>query len=723
MKRGIDAAQTLSMQHSYSTWLVVLSMAVAIVVSYTALNLSSRVSLHRGRVATAWLIGGAIAMGIGVWSMHFIGMLALHLPIPLTYSIPMTLASLAIAVFTAALALNLVRGSSVSIGRLSLGALLMGAGIALMHYTGVWSIRMQPAPTHDPALTIVSIAIAFFASFAALWLTHKLRRGNSRQTILARTAAAVVMGLGISGMHYTAMLAARFDANAQSLPGVRLDNPWFAIALSVFVLAVMALTLLTVIYDSYLLRQVRDRDDEIARAHERMRHVETHDSLTGLPNRVALQRATQTAIEEARRDQGQFAIMVVNVDRLKAINDSLGHHAGDHLLREIARRLHGVLRRGDVLARLAGDEFTILSKEVRSARDIELMASEVLDTMRQPFRIGPANTHVSVSIGISMYPLDGDSFDLLLRRAAAAMRYTKDTVRGGYRFYCAEMSSFSDDRLALETDLRRAMEANELVLYYQPKVDIPTGRVRSAEALIRWHHPVHGVISPSIFIPVAEESGLIVPLGEWALRQACRQLRAWLDAGMSPIRIAVNMSAKQFKHDNLVNVVKSALEEARLQPGYLELELTESAVMHNPEQSAATLQMLSTMGVHISIDDFGTGYSSLSHLRRFPLDKLKIDRSFIRELMGNADDVAIVRAIISMAHSLRLRVVAEGVEKSEQLDFLRQIGCDQYQGHYCSPAVPADDFARLLRNMRSGRTELTEADMLKTQSRLSAYRR
>jgi EAL domain-containing protein (putative c-di-GMP-specific phosphodiesterase class I) len=284
------------------------------------------------------------------------------------------------------------------------------------------------------------------------------------------------------------------------------------------------------------------------------------------------------------------------------------------------------------------------------------------------------------------------------------------------------MSHLADDRLALETELRRALELEQLELHYQPKVDIASGRVRSAEALIRWRHPTRGLVTPGVFIPLAEETGLIVPIGEWVLRRACRQLRTWIDSGMRPVRVAVNLSAKQFRQADLAAVVKSALSESNLEPGYLELELTESAVMHDAEKSAATLQVLSTMGVHISIDDFGTGYSSLSYLRRFPLDKLKIDRSFIRDLMMNPDDVSIVRAIISLAHSLRLRVVAEGVETAEQLEFLRNLGCDQYQGFFCSPAVPAEAFADLIHRLRKERPEYTEADMLKTQSRLSAYK-
>jgi EAL domain-containing protein (putative c-di-GMP-specific phosphodiesterase class I) len=284
-----------------------------------------------------------------------------------------------------------------------------------------------------------------------------------------------------------------------------------------------------------------------------------------------------------------------------------------------------------------------------------------------------------------------------------------------------EMSNAADERVSLENDLRRAVEMGQLELHYQPKVDIGTNRIRSAEALLRWRHPTRGLVPPNVFIPIAEDTGLIVQIGEWVLRDSCRQVRAWIDSGMTPVRVAVNLSAKQFRHVDLVAVVRSALDEAQLQPGYLELELTESAIMDDAEKSASTLEFLSTMGVHISIDDFGTGYSSLSYLRRFPLDKLKIDRSFVRDLMSNPDDASIVKAIISLAHNLRLRVVAEGVETAEQLAFLRELGCDQYQGFFCSPAVPAPAFEALLLKTRADLPELTEADMLRTQSRLSAF--
>jgi diguanylate cyclase (GGDEF)-like protein len=445
------------------------------------------------------------------------------------------------------------------------------------------------------------------------------------------------------------------------------------------------------------------------------------DYLTGLPTRRAASTMAAQAMLDAQRNGRELALIVLNVDRLKPINDSLGHQAGDELLLALADRLRGMLGNANVLARLAGDEFTIIARNLRGARDAEDLVKRITEAVRQPFVIASFDLQTSLTIGVSMYPLDGDTFDLLLRRAEMALRCAKSASRGSYRFYALEMSSAADERLSLENDLRRALELNQLELHYQPKVDIGTSRIRSAEALLRWRHPTRGLVPPNVFIPIAEETGLIVPIGEWVLRDACRQVRAWIDSGMSPIRIAVNLSARQFRHVDLVSVVRSAIDEAGLQPGYVELELTESAIMDDAEKSAATLGILSTMGVHISIDDFGTGYSSLSYLRRFPLDKLKIDRSFVRDLMSNPDDASIVKAIISLAHNLRLRVVAEGVETAEQLNFLRELGCDQYQGYFCSPALPPPAFEALLQKMRAERPELTEADMLRTQSRLSAF--
>jgi len=451
------------------------------------------------------------------------------------------------------------------------------------------------------------------------------------------------------------------------------------------------------------------------------RSSNSHDVLTGLPTRVAIVATAEQTVVAAQKAGAPFAVTVININRFKSINDSYGHEVGDELLRQLSTRLSGILARGDVLGRLAGDEFFVLASVGTAAVPAEVTVETIFAALREPFSIEGHDIEVAANAGISMFPRDGATFDLLLRRAETAMRAARSVTHGTFRFYCQEMSKSEEERLALEADLRHAIRDGQLELHYQPKVDIASGRVRSAEALLRWRHPQRGMVPPNIFIPIAEEAGLILSIGEWVLRQACAQMRAWLDSGLPPLRVSVNLSARQFRHGDLTAVVCSALEDAQLQPGYLELELTESSIMHDAEASAATLQLLSTMGVHISIDDFGTGYSSLSYLWRLPLDKLKIDRSFVRELLSNPDDVAIVKAIISLAHSLRLGVVAEGVETLEQLEHLRELGCDQYQGFYCSPAVPPDVFVALIKRLRAEKPALTEADMLRTQSRLYAY--
>jgi diguanylate cyclase (GGDEF)-like protein len=397
----------------------------------------------------------------------------------------------------------------------------------------------------------------------------------------------------------------------------------------------------------------------------------------------------------------------------KMINDSLGHHGGDELLKEVANRLRGTLRKSDTLARTGGDEFVLIADEIGGHADLELLAHRLIACFAAPFNILSVDIHTAPSIGISVYPNDADRAADLLVHADAAMYHSKKIGGNTFTFFTPSMNAFAQQRLELENGLRRALVNGEFELHYQPKVDVSSGRISSTEALIRWQHPEHGLIPPGDFIPLAEEIGLILQIGEWVLREACRQAREWQLDGMAPVRVAINMSAQQFRQKNLLSMVQSALANADLEPSYLEIELTESAVMHNAAASAAILEQLSRIGVHISIDDFGTGYSSLNYLRRFPLDKLKIDRCFIKDVVGNPEDAAIVHAIISLAHSLRLKVIAEGVETEQQLEFLRSMGCDQYQGFFCSPAMTPDSFAEMMREQH-----VDKFDPLATMSRL-----
>ena len=475
-------------------------------------------------------------------------------------------------------------------------------------------------------------------------------------------------------------------------------------------------------YVESLEQVIATRTEKLEAANLQLRHLATHDALTGLPNRVLLDDRIAQAIVHADRDVQPFAVLMVDLDRFKLINDSLGHRAGDTVLNEVARRLQGVVRKIDTVARVGGDEFVLVISPSAAPVDAEEISKRANAALRAPILLDDVSLHVTASIGIALYPSTGSTAESLLAQADAAMYCVKQGGRNNHRCFTPGMETLALERVNLESELHQALQLQQFELYYQPKVHTTSGDVHSAEALIRWHHPQRGLISPMQFIPLAEECGLIHDIGAWALREACRQCAEWRREGQPSLRVAVNVAASQFRRGDLLKVVSSALQDSNLDPRFLEIELTESAVMTNPEDSAAILEQLSRMGVLVSVDDFGTGYSSMSYLRRFPIDKLKIDRSFISELTTRADDASIVQAIISLAHSLRLKVVAEGVETLEQLKFLQSVGCDQYQGYHFSPPLPAAQFAELVRNWQKTEDRSASDDGSRTHSKLAAYR-
>ena len=663
----------------YSPLLVFLSLIVAIVASYTALDMAGRISNVRGRAAKYWLAGGASAMGLGIWSMHFVGMLAFSLPIPLGYDPWITLMSLLIAIAFSAYSLHLVCQERLPWQKLAVGALLMGAGVAGMHYTGMIAMRMAPGIAYDPALFALSILIAVLASGAALWIAFNLRHNTTRVRRM-RLLGAVVMGIAIVGMHYTGMAAANFPLG--SICGAfagGLSPEWLALFIITVTMSVMGTALLVSLQDLRLETTTSTLSSSLVKANEELTYLALHDNLTKLANRLLLDDRLKQALRTARRDKDlTFALMFLDLDGFKAINDVYGHHVGDLLLIEVAQRIRGALREEDTVARMGGDEFVILALNMDPASAGRL-AEDLIEAIREPFRIDIHQLAISLSIGIAIYPNDGIDQDDLLTNADAAMYHAKGMGRDTYCFFQSSMNANVHRQLQLVQDMRRALENSELRLHYQP--------VHGA----RWSHHRRrgaGALAASHAGPV--DAGRVHPhRGEDRTGDSAGQVgaerslpatgglapgtRYSLERGGQPVGGAVRSS-------DLVGTVSDVLRRHGLDASYLTLEVTESTAMKNADASLAILQQLHEMGVRISIDDFGTGYSSLLYLKRLPATELKIDRGFVRDLEQDTEDAAIVSAIIALGNALKVQVVAEGVETPEQREFLTELGCHSLQG-------------------------------------------
>ncbi len=785
------------MSGTYDPGLVALSFAVAVLTSYTALDLASRVTIARGPTRLAWLAGGAAAMGLGIWAMHFIGMLALTLPMPVSYDLSRVQASLLAAIVASGLALFVVSRRSMRWPAWLAGGGLLGLGITIMHYTGMASMRMPATIQYAPAPFALSIVLAVGVSLAALWLTFRLR---SRVLMWCKLGSAVTMGAAICGTHYLGMQAVSFVPT--SIASARMEGeltapPLAIIAIGVSAILVLGLTSLAALQDQRLsarkaLREsetrlqtlitnlpvvvseldhngvytlsegkgleklgrkpgdvvgrsifevhadnaellahtrralagesftstveiggevfeirwtpLRDQDGRVssvirvgvnvserARAEETLRHQALHDTLTGLPNRALLQSRLRQAIAAAQSGTEILALLLLDLDRFKEINDTFGHHAGDLLLQQVGARLLRTLRSSDTVARLGGDEFAIVLT-AGDKQSVAETARRVLAAFEAPFVVEGQPFEVGTSIGIAYYPDHGDDVQTLLRRADVAM-YVAKRAHSGYVVYTCEQDQHSPDRLALVADLRHAIARGELLLHYQPKAAIASGHISGVEALARWSHPQRGLVPPDQFIPLAEQTGLIGALTLWVLDAALRQCRDWRRQGLD-LGVAVNLSTHSLLDARLPHTIADLLNTYQIPPGKLRLEITESSIMADPARAQEVLTRLSALGVCIAIDDFGTGYSSLAYLKRLPVNELKIDKSFVSHMREDRTDAAIVSSTIGLAHSLGLHVVAEGVEDSETWDLLATLGCDTAQGYYLSRPLPPDELAR-----------------------------
>ncbi|ROU06403.1 bifunctional diguanylate cyclase/phosphodiesterase [Lysobacter enzymogenes] len=681
------------LQGSYNGNLVAISYLVAFAASYLALDMAGRAARGSAASRWRWRLGGGCAMGFGIWSMHFIGMLAFSLPIPLDYDGPKTAGSLLIACIASGFALWLATQRDLPPLRYALGSVLMGGGIAAMHYLGMAALEMRPGIVWDRAWLALSVLVAIAAAGAALRTAFRLREETASAWRM-RAVAALVMAAAVVGMHYTGMAAAGFPegslCSAAGPDGLRAE--WLAAVVTVVAVAILALALAIAVLDRRMEKRTSRLALSLGKANEQLVFLALHDNLTQLPNRVLLEDRIEEAIRRSARSRAGFALMFIDLDGFKAVNDMYGHTMGDRLLHAAAARVVASLRAHDTVARIGGDEFVVLM-DLDESSDAAATAQRLIRALGADFDLDGTPVRISGSIGIAVHPQDGAHPRELLTNADAAMYYAKQHGRNHYRFFDPTMNEGAREQLALMQDLRQAMQRGELALHYQPKYGAADGRVIGAEALLRWRHPVRGTLSPERFIALAEKTGLLYAMDTWTLDEACRQLRAWHDAGLALPGISINLSPVQFESAELFERVRDTLARHRLEPDLLTLEVTESTAMRDPEQSLATLQRLSDLGVHISIDDFGTGYSSLLYLKRLPARELKIDRGFVSNLMPGTEDAAIVSAIVALGRTLELTVLAEGVETRDQADLLTDMGCHSLQGYLLSRPLPPEDFA------------------------------
>jgi diguanylate cyclase (GGDEF)-like protein/PAS domain S-box-containing protein len=918
---------------NYSFWLVALSILVAILASYTALSLATHLLKLSGNVLRYWLFAGSLSIGLGIWSMHFIGMLAFHAPVKLSYDIPITMISLAMAIISSYIALSFIHRGS----RLLLGALAMGTGIALMHYTGMAAIRMVPSIRYDPLLFVCSVLIAITVSGCALWLaSNQAVAAELMSPRVRKIGSAVGMGIAISGMHYTGMAATIFAPGAVCISDpLSIDSGELAVLIASGTISILVLTgmplssgmrwnsrqiqaelrlgshlfdtatvgvmitdrnrviisvnpafaelsgysreeaigkpsklLVSGIHNKHFYREMWDainktghwrgelfdkrktgevvpteasinavkdssgqvsnylaiftdiskrkeaetkRQETIQRfqlatdaaqlgvwdwdlrtdalhwdermlelyglgpdhayrdwreglhpedvdrvklelekalsdsdrfetefrvirpdgtvrmikadaliirgedgtpirmtglnkditeskkTEEKVLHLAHYDVLTDLPNRTLFTDRLQQTIAKAKREKTHMALMFLDLDRFKEVNDSLGHDMGDVLLKEAAHRLVSCLRETDTVARLGGDEFTIILGELNDPDNVEHVAQNILQKLSEPFKLGEDTAYVSASIGITLYPEDAKTIDELLKNADQAMYLAKNTGRNRFSYFTPSMQEAAQMRMRIATDLHGALDDNQFRVYYQPIVELATGTIDKAEALIRWQHPQRGLVSPAEFIPIAEDTGMIVEIGNWVFQEAARQAKSWRKQYRTNFQVSVNKSPVQFRNEMVTHTSwYEFLKQLGLSGRSIVVEITEGLLMDAGSTVTDKLLEFRDAGMQVALDDFGTGYSSLSYLKKFHIDYLKIDQSFTRNLAFGSEDMALCEAIIVMAHKLGLKVIAEGVETEEQRDLLAGAGCDYGQGYLFSMPLPAREFAKLL---------------------------
>lgn len=663
---------------SYNHWVVTLSYVIATFSSYVALDLAKRVRGPDKGIVKAWWVAGSVAMGTGIWAMHFVGMLAVSLPFAVGYSYLVTILSWLAAVAVSGVALYTASRFELNRFKLLSGSLAMGAGICLMHYTGMASLDLAPGIQWNWWLVAASAGIAIAASAVALIIFFELRRYSGKSARNMQLLAAAVMGAAVCGMHYTGMEAAEFLSGSVCLSSNQLRGNSLGLLVTVATFILLSITMFTSTLDARLHGKAEKLAAFLKEANAELQQLAFSDPLTKLPNRLLFDERVRSAGERALQNNEGFCLMFIDLDGFKPVNDSFGHKAGDEVLRQMGKRLSSQLTPVDTAARIGGDEFVLLLERPLDSAEVAQKAQAIIDAIGVPMLIDDHQVQLSCSVGIALFPSDGPH-DHLLAHADAAMYSAKRSGGSGFAFFEPHMNAGIKEQIELQRDLRHAIERGELELYYQPKVSAGRSVITGVEALIRWHHPVRGMLAPGLFIPIAERFGLIGSVGYWVIDEACRQAAVWLRNGLR-VRIAINLSVHQLRQEDLAKRIAASIKRQKIDPSLLTFEITESMAMENGEGTLEVFKSLTRLGVKLSIDDFGTGYSSLAYLRKLQVGELKIDRSFVQDIETSADARAIVVAVVQLAHALGLKVVAEGVETDGQRDILISLKCDDLQG-------------------------------------------
>jgi len=695
---------------TYNPLLVLLAYVVASAAGFTTLDMAERVGhAERSGARRLWRWVGAFCLAGGIWSMHFIAMLAFQAPIAIHYDLLTTAVSLLIAFIAAWLAMHTLGHQQLSMPQYLLAATCIGLGIAAMHYSGMAAVRSSATQYYQPWLFALSILIAIGTSLVALLLALYFRQSSGLFHQVLKYLASLVMGAAIVAMHFTGMWSLSLVVPVGTPLQLQSADNSLQLGLTIGLIALMIIGsgLCAVWADKKL--ESKERDllrvntllSQLDHARASLQQVAHYDALTNLLNRRGFnQLFAEKLLEHAQRNQA-LAVMFLDVDHFKRVNDSLGHDAGDELLKVVAERIRSTLRGQDVVARFGGDEFCVLVS-LRDGDEARHMAHRVMQKMKEPIALSGRSMVMTTSIGVSLFPDDGETCDELLKHADLALYQSKGSGRNSLHFFSTHLKTKAAFELQLEEELRSALQQdNGLLLHYQPILDLHSGELSKLEALVRWQHPQHGLLAPDRFIGIAEANGFIAELDAWVLRRACQDLNLLGSSGYNKLKVAVNCSALNLSRDELVQEVQDAMLNAGVWPQRLELEVTENALMSNISHAIGLLQQIRDLGVALSIDDFGTGYSSLAYLKRLPLDTLKIDRSFVQDIPTSTQDMEIVQAIIGMAHTLHLKVVAEGVETPQQLAFLRDHGCDFVQGYLLSRPLPLVQLRDFLKNFRT----------------------